>query len=478
MIDHRTAEGLMAAAIDFPLSHDEQTALDAHLAGCDRCRTVGAQLRRHSLVLGEMATEGAPMRIRGAVEAAALQAGATNQRFMLLLAAALLAAAAIGGAIVVGSGMLDLDDLSINPSLPSPSAAPSEAPALPPALPTSGFALVTASELTVRTDPQSDAAQVGSLQQGDVVSILEGQTAADGLVWYRVRLGELIGWATARDRSTEWIGELPEPSSAWVLRVQRQYPTGALNDMTVVLYPDGRLVSPGLSVVSPGPVWEQRRLTNEGTRLFSQEAVNSGLLEASAAYETEPPGYEGGYVHWSISVVAEQGPVMVAARTSSDAPEAAGIVALAERLTALAVDPPTAWLVDPDRGPAAYEPLTYDLVMTPRVGSLSDFGPMGLLGDADVDTVDLPLPTSVLDIGEEVLDEPVPAGVRCASLTRDEARALREAFYALGLDRGEQDASVVFVQLPWAAQSGVVQLVLKAVPPGVESCVNVLGGTG
>jgi len=472
MIDHRTAESLMAAAIDFPLSPDEQTALDAHLAGCDRCRTVGAQLRRHSLVLGEMATEGAPMRIRSTVEAAALQAGATNQRFMLLLAAALLAAAAIGGAIVVGSGMLDLDDLSINPSLPSPSAAPSEAPALPPTLPTSGFAEVKVSELSVRTEPQASAAQVGTLQEGDVVSILEGQTAADGQVWYRVRLGELTGWATARDRSTEWIGELPEPSAAWVLRVQRQYPTGALNDVTVVLYSDGRLVTPGASG------WEQRRLSDEGSRLFVQEAVSSGLLEVNAEYVTEPPGYEGGYVSWSISVVAEQGPVMVSALSSSDAPEAALVVALAERLSALAVDPSTAWLVDPDRAPAAFEPITYNLVVGPGFGALSDFGPADFLGDADVDTVVLPLPTSVLEVGDEFPSVKFLRPPRCASLTSEEASALREAFYALGLARGENDLWYVAVRLRWAAQDSTVSLGLNAVGPGVDPCVNPFGGTG
>jgi len=476
MIDHRTAESLMAAAIDFPLSPNEQTALDAHLAGCDQCRTVGAQLRRHSLVLGEMATEGAPLRIRSAVEAAALQAGATNQRFMLLLAAALLAAAAIGGAIVVGSGLLDLDDLSINPSLPSPSAAPSEAPALPPALPTSGFAQVKVSELAVRSEPLASASRVGTLQQGDVVSILEGQTAADGQVWYRVRLGELTGWATARDSSTEWIGELPEPTGAWVLRVQRQYPTGQLNDLTVVLYSDGRLVTPDTGAAAPGASgWEQRRLTNEGTQLFVQEAVSSGLLEVNAEYETEPPGYDGGYTHWSISVVAEQGPVTVTALTSSDAPEAALIVALAERLSALAVDPPTTWLVDADRAPEAPEALTYNLVVTP-FGALSDFAPEQLLGDADVDTVVLPLPTSVLEIGDPAWDG--PPGARCASLTPDEAAALREAFYELGLARGENDLSYATVRLRWAAQDSTVSLDLYAVDPGVDPCVNPYGGTG
>jgi hypothetical protein len=467
MIDHRKAESLMAAAIDFPLSPDEQTTVDSHLAGCDRCRTVGAQLRRHALVLGEMATEGAPLRIRSAVEAAAYQAIAPNQRFMLLLAAALLAAAAVGGAIVVGSGILDLD-LSINPALPSPSAAPSEAP-LPPALPTSGFAQVKVSELSVRTEPQAGASQVGTLQEGDVVSILEGQTAADGLVWYRVRLGELTGWATARDSSTEWIGELPEPTSAWVLRVQRQYPTGALNDVTVVLYSDGRLVTPGPSG------WEQRRLTDQGTRLFVQEAVSSGLLEVNAEYVTEPPGYEGGYVSWSISVVAERGPVMVSALSSSDAPEAALIVSLAERLTALAVDPPTTWLVDADRAREVPEALTYNLVVTPY-GALSDFAPEQLLGDADIDTVVLPLPTSVLEIGDPALDG--PSGARCASLTPDEAAALREAFYELGLARAENDLSYATVRLRWAAQDSTVSLDLYAVDPGVDPCVNPYRGTG
>jgi hypothetical protein len=310
---------------------------------------------------------------------------------------------------------------------------------------------------------------VGTLQEGDIVSILEGQTATDGLVWYRVRLSELTGWATARDSSTEWIGELPEPTGTWVLRVQRQYPTGALNDVTVVLYSDGRLVSPGPSG------WEQRRITDEGIRLFVQEAVSSGLLEVNAEYVTEPPGYEGGYVSWSISVVAERGPVLVSAISSSDAPEAALIVALAERLSSLAVDPPTTWLVDAARAPEAPEALTYNLVVTP-FGALSDFAPEQLLGDADVDTVDLPLPTSVLEIGDPALDG--PSGARCASLTPDEAAALREAFYELGLARAENDLLYVAVRLRWAAQDSTVSLGLNAVGPGVDPCVNAYGGTG
>jgi hypothetical protein len=369
----------------------------------------------------------------------------------------------------VGSGLLDLDDLSINPALPSPSAAASEAP-LPAAIPTSGFAQVKVSDLAVRSEPLASASQVGTLREGDVVSVLEGQTAFDGQVWYRVRLGELTGWATARDSSTEWIGDVQPPTSAWVLRVQRQYPTGALNDMTVVLYADGRLVSPGPSG------WEQRRLTSEGTRLFVQEAVNSGLLEVTAEYVTEPPGYEGGYVAWSISVVAEQGPVMVFALSSSDAPEAALVVALAERLSALAVDPPTAWLVDADRAPATPEALTYNLVVTP-FGALSDFAPEELLGDADVDTVVLPLSTSVLEIGDALGGEG-PPGARCASLTPEEASALREAFYELGLARGENDLSYVAVRLRWAAQDSTVSLDLYAVGPGVDPCVNPYRGTG
>jgi hypothetical protein len=211
MIDHRTAESLMAAAIDFPLSPDEQAGLDAHLAGCDQCRTVGAQLRRHSLVLGEMATEGAPMRIRSAVEAAALQAGATNQRLMLLLAAALLAAAAIGGAAVVGSGLFDLDDLSINPALPSPSSTASDAPGLCPA-PSEIGASPTSTPLLQRPPlsypPLTDAGSratvivdrlrvhdlasctdfevVAELGEGTEVLLADGPLANEGLDWYWV----------------------------------------------------------------------------------------------------------------------------------------------------------------------------------------------------------------------------------------------------------------------------------------------------
>ena len=764
MINHRTAETLMATAIDFALTADELASLNGHLAGCDRCRIVATQLRREVSAMEDLEAEDAPLGIRAAVEAAALQGNSPNPRLMLLLAAALLMAMMVGGAIVLNGDFFDTDGLTVNPS---PSAAPSSGPgiALPTAtlayvqrsgstsfihtvepdgsndrtlnegwspvwspdgssiaygcpagdtvsdicigdadgvaeavlvsqniggfsgplqwspsggqllfmhsggdspltwianadgtgirqigdglgswspdgtwimlvrvpmappdtsvvsvmrpdgsqlrdlgegysatwspdssqiafmvngelraydvadggasmlneripggtltwvsdnrivigseaglyavdlaagvvelavglpirstpvlspdgkwlafaaaegdstdvylaplagggvvqvttdgvsdspawqpLPTEvepspspsgpdlGYAAVTADQLRVRTEPRTDAPQVGTLERNSVVSLLEGPTTADGFAWYRVRYGDLTGWSAAGDGSEDWLGDVPPGTTDWVLRVQRQYPTGALNDMTVVLYPDGRLVAPGASG------WELRRLTGEGTQLFVQEAVSSALLQADAAYETEPPGYCCGYTAWIISVVGEQGPVTVSALSSSDAPEAALVVALAERLTALAVDPPTAWQVDAERAPETPEALTYNLVVTP-FGALSDFAPEDFLGDADVDTVLLPLPTSVLEIGDpDLFGTP---GARCASLSPDEAAALREAFYGLGLARGEDDLLYVAVRLRWAAQDSTVLLELLAGDPGVDPCP--IRGTG
>jgi hypothetical protein len=82
---------------------------------------------------------------------------------------------------------------------------------------------------------------------------------------------------------------------------------------------------------------------------------------------------------------------------------------------------------------------------------------------------------SVLEIGDPAFGLP---GTRCASLTPDEAAALREAFYALGLARGENDLWYVAVRLRWAAQDSTVSLGLNAVDPGVDPCVNATGGTG
>ena len=135
MIDHRGAETLMAVAIDFALTPDERATLDAHLAGCDRCLAIGAQLRRDALALRDGPSEDAPSEIRVAVEAAAAAAvpiDLRTRRYLFLVAAALLMALAVGGAIVVGSGLLDLDGLSVNPSPPlaSPAASESSAPSL------------------------------------------------------------------------------------------------------------------------------------------------------------------------------------------------------------------------------------------------------------------------------------------------------------------------------------------------------------
>ena len=127
MIDHRAAEILLATAIDFPLAADEQATLDAHLAGCDRCRALGAQLRRDALVLRDLPTEPTSPQVRLAVETAAVQAGGRPPRYLLLLVAALLIVPAIAGALILNGYFFDRDGLTVDAS-PTASTSASGAP--------------------------------------------------------------------------------------------------------------------------------------------------------------------------------------------------------------------------------------------------------------------------------------------------------------------------------------------------------------
>src|SRR5262245_42171067 len=69
-----------------------------------------------------------------------------------------------------------------------------------------GDAVATTTEgdqLTVRGGPGRQFPPIGSLPEGTQVTLIEGpQASDDGIVWFKVQGGGLIGWCSA-----EWLGE-------------------------------------------------------------------------------------------------------------------------------------------------------------------------------------------------------------------------------------------------------------------------------
>jgi hypothetical protein len=60
----------------------------------------------------------------------------------------------------------------------------------------------------VRTEPDRNAEQIGLLEPGTVVTLLEGPVCADGLVWWRVSEASLPGgegWTAEGDGSDYWL---------------------------------------------------------------------------------------------------------------------------------------------------------------------------------------------------------------------------------------------------------------------------------
>lgn len=57
----------------------------------------------------------------------------------------------------------------------------------------------------VRENPSRDATRLGVIPSGAVLEVLEGPTCADGLQWWRVQYGSLIGWTVEGSDGEYWL---------------------------------------------------------------------------------------------------------------------------------------------------------------------------------------------------------------------------------------------------------------------------------
>ncbi|MBA2313993.1 MAG: zf-HC2 domain-containing protein [Chloroflexi bacterium] len=104
MIAHAPFRRMAVAAIDTRLTTTEQTRLEAHLAGCDACRSYAACVRRDAASLRAIAIVHAPDRVRNAVVRAAVRpASRQAATWRMLAVAAILVLGLVGSALVVGA---------------------------------------------------------------------------------------------------------------------------------------------------------------------------------------------------------------------------------------------------------------------------------------------------------------------------------------------------------------------------------------
>jgi len=251
--DHREILELAAAAIDFELDPAEQSRLREALAECPLCRRQAAAIRATDTVLSRPLDIGTPNRVRDVVINAALRGDRRLPGMRFVLAASLSILVVVGGTVFVGGnrglGLFWTTSPSATVPVPTavaegtPSAAPTPAPASPSptVLPTpaesapvvstptaeSGqlvagdlAAMVTDGRLVIRTLPEtsSDSAIFKTrVYPGQRVLILEGPVEASGYPWYRIRLGDIEGWAAGSGVDGEpWLAPVRNGRIAFV----------------------------------------------------------------------------------------------------------------------------------------------------------------------------------------------------------------------------------------------------------------------
>ena len=205
---------LAAAAIDFPLSGAEQTALDVHLATCTECRrrVAGFAVDQRSIAgLPRYAlTPAAAEQVRGHVTR---RRTSTRPTLRLLAVAAVLALLALA-AFTVGARLLQRDrdrDLSV---IPTSSAEPSPGtPQVETGIFAAGSTLeVVVSGLRVRTAPTVDDSKSAKLDpllgRGVQLQVLDGPVTADDYDWYLV---QAIGWP-----HRGWVAAADHDGAAWI----------------------------------------------------------------------------------------------------------------------------------------------------------------------------------------------------------------------------------------------------------------------
>jgi hypothetical protein len=129
MNEHERSLALAAAAIDFPLTHEEVEVLGRHLAACPACAEAAGRMREDATSLATRERLPAPPQVRQAVMRAALGGPTEGRRGAGLrwsFAAAVLALLAVGGTFVAGAVLERLRDPS--PTDPAIVAGPTHRP--------------------------------------------------------------------------------------------------------------------------------------------------------------------------------------------------------------------------------------------------------------------------------------------------------------------------------------------------------------
>lgn len=233
MHDHAEILALGAAAIDFELDADDRTRLHDALETCSLCRRQVSAMRATATVLRRPSDIGTPGRVRDVVIGAALRGGRRTPAFRSLLVASLSILVVLGGTVFIagnrGFGIIQTTTPTASvpvptavaqsspsavptpsPVSPSPTVEPTPAETAPPAsiAPADDgplrageiAAMVTDGRLVIRTKPGTGADSAifkTKVYPGQRVLTLEGPVESAGYEWYRVRLGEIEGWAAA-----------------------------------------------------------------------------------------------------------------------------------------------------------------------------------------------------------------------------------------------------------------------------------------
>ncbi len=273
MHDHREILELAAAAIDFELDRDERNRVNDALETCSLCRRQVSAMRATATVLRRPLDIGTPDRVRRVVIGAALQRSRREPVLRSMLAATLSILVVLGGmAVFIGSRGLGILPTASPASGPDATSAAPPSPAVSPSRGRASLhagdvaAMVTDGRLVIRTLPEtgpSSAIFKTRLYPGQRVLVLEGPVDGDGYQWYRVRLGDIEGWASAADRDgTPWLTPVRNGLIAFVVDDN----DGTSDSIRTI----GRDGTTGESVLFADPtLWQYEQLTwsPDGRRL-------------------------------------------------------------------------------------------------------------------------------------------------------------------------------------------------------------------
>lgn len=76
-----------------------------------------------------------------------------------------------------------------------------------------GLRRAVVNDLRVRAAPGLGGDVIGTLQEGEVVALIAGPEAADGLNWWRLEVGSLVGWAAEGTAAGVFLATLESPES-------------------------------------------------------------------------------------------------------------------------------------------------------------------------------------------------------------------------------------------------------------------------